>query len=186
MSWITARVTMRLWSSPAPGAPARNRGNPRTSRHGPSTLMRGRADKVSTRDGSPFVQWGLTSLVLFAANIVAKLVLDLIGVAASRRQRLRRREVTRLHPRAHPARRSNRPLDAIRRRHRATEPATATTAQPRQPSTDRFIDVTPTAQPSIRYQVGDQRTHQPGHLGRWRPTTGPCGGRQACTTASTG
>jgi hypothetical protein len=45
-------------------------------------LMRGQADKVSTRDGAPFVQWGKTSLALFAANIVAKLVLDLIGVAA--------------------------------------------------------------------------------------------------------
>lgn len=45
-------------------------------------LMRGQADKVSTRDGSPFVQWGKASLGLFAANIVAKLVLDLIGVAA--------------------------------------------------------------------------------------------------------
>ena len=45
-------------------------------------LMRGQADKVSTRDGSLFVQWGKASLALFAANIVAKLVLDLIGVAA--------------------------------------------------------------------------------------------------------
>jgi hypothetical protein len=45
-------------------------------------LMRGQADKVSPRDGAPFVQWGKTSLVLFAANILAKLVLDLIGVAA--------------------------------------------------------------------------------------------------------
>jgi hypothetical protein len=45
-------------------------------------LIRGQADKVSTRDGAPFAQWGKTSLALFAANIVAKLVLDLIGVAA--------------------------------------------------------------------------------------------------------
>jgi hypothetical protein len=45
-------------------------------------LMRGQADKVSTRDGSPFAQWGKASLGLFAANIVAKLVLDLVGVAA--------------------------------------------------------------------------------------------------------
>jgi hypothetical protein len=45
-------------------------------------LLRGRADKLSVRDGSPFVRWGAASLTLFAANIAAKLVLDLIGVAA--------------------------------------------------------------------------------------------------------
>jgi hypothetical protein len=45
-------------------------------------MMRGRADKLSDRNGSPFVQWGATSLILFVANIAAKLVLDLIGVAA--------------------------------------------------------------------------------------------------------
>jgi hypothetical protein len=44
--------------------------------------LRGRADKLSERDGSPYVQWGVTSLILFAVNIAAKLVLDLIGVAA--------------------------------------------------------------------------------------------------------
>lgn len=45
-------------------------------------LMRGQADKITTRDGVPFVQWGKASLILFGVNIVAKLVLDLIGVAA--------------------------------------------------------------------------------------------------------
>ena len=44
--------------------------------------LRGRADKLSDRDGSPFVQWGAASLILFGSNIVAKLVLDLIGIAA--------------------------------------------------------------------------------------------------------
>ena len=44
-------------------------------------LLRGKADKLSTRDGAPFVQWGAASLALFGANIVAKLVLDIIGVA---------------------------------------------------------------------------------------------------------
>jgi len=44
--------------------------------------LRGRADKVSERDGSPYVQWGIASLVLFCVNIAAKLVLDVIGVAA--------------------------------------------------------------------------------------------------------
>jgi hypothetical protein len=44
--------------------------------------LRGRADKISQRDGFPFVQWGVLSLILFAVNIAAKLVLDVIGVAA--------------------------------------------------------------------------------------------------------
>ena len=44
--------------------------------------LRGRADKVSERDGSAYVQWGVVSLILFCVNITAKLVLDLIGVAA--------------------------------------------------------------------------------------------------------
>jgi len=44
--------------------------------------LRGRADKLSDRDGSPFVQWGAASLILFVSNIAAKLVLDLIGIAA--------------------------------------------------------------------------------------------------------
>jgi|SRR5580658_8491877 hypothetical protein len=44
-------------------------------------LLRGRADKISYRDGSQFVQWGILSFALFAANLVAKLVLDLIGIA---------------------------------------------------------------------------------------------------------
>lgn len=45
-------------------------------------LLRGRADKLSIRDGSPFVQWGTASLILFLANLVAKLALDLVGLAA--------------------------------------------------------------------------------------------------------
>lgn len=45
-------------------------------------LVRGRADKLSLRDGSPFVQWSVTSLILFVGNLAAKLLLDLIGVAA--------------------------------------------------------------------------------------------------------
>jgi hypothetical protein len=44
--------------------------------------LRGRADKISERDGSAYVQWGVVSLILFCVNIAAKLVLDLIGVAA--------------------------------------------------------------------------------------------------------
>jgi len=45
-------------------------------------LLRGRADKLSDRNGSPFMQWGKVSLLLFAGNIAVKLVLDLIGLAA--------------------------------------------------------------------------------------------------------
>lgn len=45
-------------------------------------VQRGRVDKVSVRDGAPFIQWGVASLVLFGANIVAKVVIDLIGLAA--------------------------------------------------------------------------------------------------------
>jgi hypothetical protein len=45
-------------------------------------LLRGRADRLTERDGAPFVQWTAVSLALFFANLAAKLVLDLIGVAA--------------------------------------------------------------------------------------------------------
>ena len=45
-------------------------------------LLRGRADKLTDRDGSPFVQWGAASVLLFVGNLAAKLVLDVIGLAA--------------------------------------------------------------------------------------------------------
>ena len=45
-------------------------------------IQRGRVDKVSTREGAPFIQWGVASLVLFGVNILAKIVIDLIGLAA--------------------------------------------------------------------------------------------------------
>jgi hypothetical protein len=45
-------------------------------------MLRGRADKLSVRDGSPFVQWGATSLMLFVGNLLAKLAIDIAGVAA--------------------------------------------------------------------------------------------------------
>jgi hypothetical protein len=45
-------------------------------------LLRGRADKISTRDGVQFVQWGGLSFALFAANLVVKLILDVVGVAS--------------------------------------------------------------------------------------------------------
>ncbi len=45
-------------------------------------LARGRADRMSTRDGAPYVQWTWLSLGLFAALLLVKLALDLAGVAA--------------------------------------------------------------------------------------------------------
>jgi hypothetical protein len=45
-------------------------------------MLRGRADKLSVREGLPFVQWGAASLMLFVGNLVAKLAVDLVGVAA--------------------------------------------------------------------------------------------------------
>jgi hypothetical protein len=45
-------------------------------------LARGRADRLSDRDGAPYVQWTWLSAGLFAANLVIKLVLDFAGVAA--------------------------------------------------------------------------------------------------------
>jgi hypothetical protein len=45
-------------------------------------LARGRADRMSTRDGAPYVQWTWLSLGLFAALLLVKLALDLAGIAA--------------------------------------------------------------------------------------------------------
>lgn len=44
--------------------------------------LRGRADKLSTRNGRLIMQWGALSLALFVGNLAAKLALDLIAVAA--------------------------------------------------------------------------------------------------------
>jgi hypothetical protein len=45
-------------------------------------LLRGRADKISIRNGAQFVQWGGLSFALFATNLVVKLIFDAVGVAA--------------------------------------------------------------------------------------------------------
>lgn len=45
-------------------------------------ILRGRADKISIRNGVQYVQWGVASFVLFASNIAIKLIFDIIGVAA--------------------------------------------------------------------------------------------------------
>jgi hypothetical protein len=39
-------------------------------------------DKLSTRDGVPWVRWGVASLVVFGATVVTKLGVDGIGAAA--------------------------------------------------------------------------------------------------------
>lgn len=38
--------------------------------------LRGCTDKVSQRDGAPWVRWGAASVAVFAVNLVIKLVLD--------------------------------------------------------------------------------------------------------------
>ena len=43
--------------------------------------VRGFTDKVSDRNGVPWVQWSVASLLAFAVNVVAKLGLDAGGVA---------------------------------------------------------------------------------------------------------
>jgi len=45
-------------------------------------LLRGSADRLSSRDGAPYVQWTWISLGLFAASLIAKLGLDFAGVAS--------------------------------------------------------------------------------------------------------
>jgi len=44
-------------------------------------LARGAADRLSVRDGAPYVQWTWLSLGLFAVSLLAKLGLDLASVA---------------------------------------------------------------------------------------------------------
>jgi hypothetical protein len=118
-------------------------------------LLRGRADQLSVRDGSQFVKWGAASLILFVGNLVAKLVLDLIGVAAGSttsavgKSLLLTFGLTLL----------GEAIVVWMRTGGATgllNPPRATTAQPRQPSTDSFLDVSSPAEPSIRYQLDDQ------------------------------
>ncbi len=45
-------------------------------------LLRGAKDKLSVRYGAPFMQWGRASMLVFAANVAIKLVLDVVLVAA--------------------------------------------------------------------------------------------------------
>jgi hypothetical protein len=44
-------------------------------------LLRGAVDKLSVVDGAPWVSWGAASIAVLAANVLAKLALDALGVA---------------------------------------------------------------------------------------------------------
>jgi hypothetical protein len=43
--------------------------------------FRGTRVKLSSRDGTPWAQWGVAAVAIFAVNVVAKLALDVAGVA---------------------------------------------------------------------------------------------------------
>jgi hypothetical protein len=45
-------------------------------------LLRGRFDRVTLVNGSPFMSWSAASVAVFAGNVLAKLALDAVGVAA--------------------------------------------------------------------------------------------------------
>jgi len=45
-------------------------------------LLRGKFDRVTMVDGSPFMSWTAASVAIFAGNVVAKVALDAGGVAA--------------------------------------------------------------------------------------------------------
>lgn len=45
-------------------------------------ILRGHTDKLSMVEGSPWVSWSAASVALFALNVLAKLALDVGGVAA--------------------------------------------------------------------------------------------------------
>jgi hypothetical protein len=45
-------------------------------------LLRGKFDRVTLVNGSPFMNWSAASVAVFAGNVLAKLALDAVGVAA--------------------------------------------------------------------------------------------------------
>jgi hypothetical protein len=108
-------------------------------------LLRGRADKLSDRDGSPFVQWGAASLMLFAGSVAAKLVLDLIGIAAGSassavgKSLLLTLGLTLLGEAVVIWMRTGGATGLL-------NPPRPTAAPARQPPTDRFVDPTPPAE----------------------------------------
>jgi hypothetical protein len=45
-------------------------------------LLRGKFDRVTLVNGSPFMRWSAASIALLVVNVLAKLALDAVGVAA--------------------------------------------------------------------------------------------------------
>ena len=45
-------------------------------------LVRGKFDRVTLVNGSPFMSWSAASVAVFAGNVLVKLALDAVGVAA--------------------------------------------------------------------------------------------------------
>jgi Protein of unknown function (DUF1453) len=45
-------------------------------------VLRGAVDKLTVRDGAPFMRWGRASVIVFLANVAIKLVLDVVLLAA--------------------------------------------------------------------------------------------------------
>jgi hypothetical protein len=117
-------------------------------------LLRGRADKLSEREGSPFVQWGAASLILFVGNIAAKLVLDLIGIASGSTSSVVGKSLvltfglTLLGEAVVIWMRTGGATGLL-------NPPRAATPQSRQPRVDRSIDVSAPAEPSISYHLAD-------------------------------
>ena len=70
-------------------------------------LLRGKFDRVTLVNGSPFMSWSAASVAVFAVNVLAKLALD-AGGTRCRRQRGRPEQLHPAEPRAHPAGRSRR------------------------------------------------------------------------------
>jgi hypothetical protein len=44
--------------------------------------FRGSLNKITSRNGTPWVRWGTASVIVFAVNIAAKLILDVVSVVA--------------------------------------------------------------------------------------------------------
>lgn len=125
-------------------------------------LLRGRADQLSDRDGSPFVKWGSAALILFLGNLAAKLVLDLIGIASGAgtsavgKSLLLTFGLT-LFGEA---------IVIWIRTGGATgllNPSGATTAEPGQPTTNRFVDVTPASGTAPAWSLAEAIEHHHNH-----------------------
>ena len=134
-------------------------------------LLRGRVDKLSDRNGFPFVQWGAASLMLFVGNIAAKLVLDLIGIAAGSagsavgKSLLLTFGLTLLGEAVVLKLRTSGTTGLLR-------PSRTTTSQPRQPRTGHFAGVTPPPATSSRYMTDSHATapaRSPEPASVWRP-----------------